>query len=301
MLTARASAPAPAPRRGFTIIELVVAFTLLAILGLLFTRILLSQGRFTDQMNALRGARMVSRQAMNILESELRMVQDSLGIDSASSDGKTIRVLAPYRFGLNCGVSGTNTVVSMLPEDSLVLAQAKYAGFAYRTSAGVYQIIYPTAPLGVDSPRTSTDPTQCTGSGATQAQIRTLTMNGRSGAILDLTPAQANAPRGQALFMFQRVTYTFKASTAFPGTIGLWRTVQGSSAEEVMAPFDTAARFKYWTRGATASVSSPPSLPLIRGVDVVFASKSTYTPLGRTSASKSTVVATIFFKNVRPF
>lgn len=288
-------------RRGFTIVELVVAFTILALLGVLFTRVLMSQGRFTDQQNALRGARMVSRQAMNILESEIRMVQDSGGIDSASTDGKTIRVLAPYRFGLNCGVSGTATVVSMLPVDSLSLAQAKYAGFAYRTSGGIYRTIFPTAPLGADSPSTSADPAQCTGALANQAQIKTLTLNGRAGAILDLKPSQAAAPKGQAVFFFQRITYTFKTSTAFPGQYGLFRTVQGGSNEEIMAPFDSSARFKYWTRGATSSVSAPPALALIRGVDVVFAAKSTYTPEGKSAPSKSTVVASIFFKNVRPF
>jgi prepilin-type N-terminal cleavage/methylation domain-containing protein len=288
-------------RRGFTVVELIVAMTLLGIIGVMFTRILLSQSRFTDQQNAIRGARTVSRQAMNLLESELRMVQDSGGIDSASTDGKTIRVLAPYRFGLNCGVSGTATVVSMLPTDSMSLAQAKYAGFAYRTNAGIYKTIYPTAPLGSDSPSVSADTAQCTGSGAAQAQIRTIALNGRVGAILDLKPAQAAAPKGQAVFFFQRITYTFKTSTAFPGQYGLFRTVQGSSAEEVMAPFDSTARFKYWTRGATASVSAPPSLALIRGVDVVFAANALYTPMGKSAPPKTTVVASIFFKNVRPF
>ena len=96
-------------------------------------------------------------------------------------------------------------------------------------------------------------------------------------------------------------TYTFKTSAAFPGQYGLFRTVQGAAAEEVMAPFDSSARFKYWTRSAAASVSSPPALALIRGVDVVFASRALYTPLGKTAPPKTTVVASIFFKNVRPF
>ena len=139
-------------RPAFSLAEILVTLTILGIVGAIFTRILLSQGRFADQQNALRGARMVSRQAMNILESELRMVQDSGGIDSASTDGRTIRALVPFRFGLNCGVSGANTVVSMLPVDSLTLAQAKYAGFAWRNQLGVYQTVVPAAPLGADAP-----------------------------------------------------------------------------------------------------------------------------------------------------
>jgi prepilin-type N-terminal cleavage/methylation domain-containing protein len=294
------STPRPrASRPAFSLVEVLVALTILAIIGAIFTRILISQGRFTDQQNAQRGARTVSRQALNILESELRMVQDSGGIDSASTDGKTIRVLAPYRFGLNCGVSKGRQVASMLPVDSLTLAQAKYRGFAWRNNAGVYTTVFPNQPLGNDSPEVSGDVTQCTGSKGNEAQIKTLSINKRAGSILDLRPPQGSAPQGQTIYFFQRITYTFKTSTAFPGEYGLFRTVEGAAAEELMAPFDSTARFKYWTRGAAASVSAPPALGLIRGVDVVFAARSQYTPMGKTAPSKSTVVASIFFKNVR--
>lgn len=298
VLTATAKSPR-LPRLAFTLAELLVALTIVGVLGLMFTRILVSQARFTDQQNALRGARTVSRQAMNILESELRMVQDSGGIDSVSTDGKAIRVLAPYRFGLNCGVSKGSSVVSMLPVDSLSLAQAKYAGFAWRNHQGEYQIIHPPAPHSADAPAPSADAKQCTGSGSTEARIKTVSLNGRTGAVVDVKPQQPQAPVGQAVFFFQRITYTFEPSTAYPGQLGLFRSVQGGPRDELMAPFDSAARFKYWTRGATSSVSAPPALGLIRGIDVVFAARSSYTPMGKTAPSKSTVVASIFFRNVR--
>ena len=289
-------------KRGFTIAELLVAMTIFAVLGTLFTRALLVQGRIADQQNAARSARMVARQGLNILESELRTVQDSGGIDSASTDGKTIRLLVPYRMGLNCGVSGTYSVVSMLPVDSLTLAQARYVGFAWRNQVGRYTTVLPGDPLGTNAPNTGADAAKCTGSAAGQAQIRTLTLNGRAGQVLGLSPAQASAPVGQAVFFFQRVTYTFRASVLFAGKYGLWRTVQGGgAAEEIMAPFDSLARFKYWTQGASASVAAPPSLALIRGVDVVFSATSTYTPMGRTQPAKTTAVASIFFRNVRAF
>lgn len=281
-------------RSGFTLVEVIVAFTIAALLGLMITRFLVSQSRFTDQQNALRGARAVSRLAMNVLESELRMVQDSGGIDLASGNGKTIRAFVPYRLGINCGMSGGRMIASMLALDSLSVAQARHAGFAWRDHGGVYHVVSST-----DVPAVTADPAQCTGSGAGQAGIRTPAFNGRAGAILDVQPPQPAAPVGQAVFFFQRVTYEFRASQAFPGQYGLYRTVDGGGSEELIAPFDSTARFKYWTRGASASVAAPPDVSLIRGVDVVLAAHSGYAPVGKLVPAKSTVIATIFFRNVR--
>jgi len=288
-------------RRGFSLAEVLVTMGILGILGVALTRLLLTQGRFADHQNALRNARAVSRQSLNVLMSDLRMVQDSGGIDSAATDGSGIRVIVPYRFGLNCGVAGDANVVSMLPVDSLVLEQAVYAGFAWRNAFGRYTVVYPDNPLTTDAPVSTGSSAQCTGNAAGQAQIRLTSVSGRSGVMLDLSPSQPAAPLGQAIFMFQRITYSFAASSAFPGKIGLWRTVQGGTAEEIVAPFDSDARFRFWTAGADTSVLSPPDLSDIRGVDVVFAANSTYTPTGRTSVAKSKVVTSMFFKNVRSY
>jgi type II secretory pathway pseudopilin PulG len=288
-------------RPAFSIVEILVALTILGILGVMFTRILLTQSRFTDQMHAVRGARTVSRQAMNLLESELRMVQDSGGIDSVTANGLLIRVLVPYRFGLICGVTAGKLVVSMLPVDSLTLAQARYTGFAWRNNNGRYTNVFPAAPQGADAPTTTVNPNDCTGSGTSQAEIKTLSLAGRSGTILGVSPAPTSAPKGQAVFFFQRITYFFEATQAYPGmpAYGLYRTVQGGPTEEIMAPFDYTARFRYWAAGASSAVSAPPALSQIRGVDLYSVSQSGYTPMGKTSPSKSTAVGSIFFKNVR--
>lgn len=281
-------------RAGFSLVEILVAFTILAILGAMLTRFLLAQSRFTEQQHALREARSVSRQAMNVLESELRMVQDSGGLESVSNDGRSITALVPYRFGLVCGVVGNSTVVSMLPVDSLMDAQAVFAGYAWRSRDGAYHNVFTTV-----TPATSSNANQCTGSGASQAGIRTLTLNGRSGAVLDVSPAATDATMGQPLFFFQRVTYEFKASGRAPGTYGLYRTVEGGTSEELLSLFDSSARFKYWTSGATASVAAAPAAALVRGLDVVLSAQSSYTPVTGTTPMSSAVVATIFFRNVR--
>lgn len=280
-------------RSGFSLVEIMVALTVLAILGTMLTRFLIAQSRFTEKQNALRGARMVTRQSMNILESELRMVQDSGGIEFAATNGKAISVLVPYAFGLNCGVAGLANVVSLLPTDSLSYSQATFTGFAWRSRRGDYTNVF----SGV-APTTSTNPTQCTGTGLLQAGLQTVTIAGRTGRIVEVRPAVLLAPIGQPIFLFQRVIYQFAASSTFPGAFALYRSVQGKPAEELMAPFDSTARFKYWTAGATASVAAPPAVALIRGLDVVLAARSTAaTP--QSTPARSNVVATIFFRNVR--
>jgi type II secretory pathway pseudopilin PulG len=284
-------------RAGFSLAEIIVATTVLAALGLAFTQLMLTQGRFSDQQNALRGARTVARQSMNVLLSELRMVQDSGFVVSAAADGKSITVDVPYRFGISCddASGGTKTVVSVLPVDSLLDAQAKYFGFAWRANDGTYYKELLSDVGGAAPTVPSTSSSQCSSEG-----IGVITVAGRTGQIIDLRPAGPTGPGG-AVFLFQRVTYAFKASVAFPGKKGLWRQATGGTDEELVAPFDTTARFKYWKQGATASTAAPPALDSIRGVDVVLAGLSTYTPSGKTSPSVSTLVTSVFFKNVRSY
>jgi prepilin-type N-terminal cleavage/methylation domain-containing protein len=298
MLISTLSRVHPPSRRAFSLTEILVALTILGIVGAVFTRILITQGRYTDLQHALGTARMVSRQAINILESEVRMVQDSGGIDSASTDGKVIRLKVPYRFGLNCGVASSKNVVSMLPEDSLTLSQALFAGWAWRNNVGRYT----TVPRGAfDEPSgPGGDSVQCTGSAATQAQIRTISIGGRSGAIQKITPVQTDAPKGQSVFFYQRITYRFGSSIAFPGRFGLYRTAQGGGETEIMAPFDTSARFRLWYQDSSvAKAYASPDLAKIRGIDIELPGQSAYTPMGKSAPSKTKIRASVFFKNVR--
>jgi len=77
----------PTLRRGFTLIEILVAMVIVAIIGAAFTKLLASQSRYFDQQTNIRKARSVARNSMNILLSDLRMVQDRGGIESAAADG----------------------------------------------------------------------------------------------------------------------------------------------------------------------------------------------------------------------
>jgi prepilin-type N-terminal cleavage/methylation domain-containing protein len=283
-------------RPGYSLPELLVALVIVGVVASGMTRLIVNQTRFYDAQTNIQTARTISRNATNILLSDLRMVQDTSGIDSAATDGKTIRVKVPYRFGMVCRVTGTQVTSSMLPTDSATLALATFAGFAWRNAAGVYTYV-----PGGSAPVLSGSSNDCTGSGAGQAQIRTVSVAGRTGGIFDVTGAGVTATAGSPLFWYQRITYSFAASSAHPGKIGLWRHVENGRSDELMAPFDTSARFKFFTEGADAAVTTPPALDLIRGIDLVLNSNSPNTASGASGPAKSQMTTSVFFKNVRAF
>lgn len=287
-------------RRGFTLLEMLIALTILGVIGAAATKLLTTQQRYFSNETNQRNARSIARSGMNVLLSDLRMVQDSGGVDSVSSDGKLIRVIVPYRFGINCGANVNGYTFSMLPIDSSVIATAVYGGYAYRDSAsGRYTIVTPPAPLSTNALTASTNASLCTG-GTTP--FRTLSINGRSGSIIDVSPtAVLGTPKvGAPVFLWQKVTYKFAASTVFPGFIALWRKTATSNSE-LIAPFDTSARFRFYQTGDDTSRVTVPSLDKIRGLDIVLNAKSPRAASGGSTNKTTNVITSVFFKNVRAF
>src|SRR5438045_9337613 len=76
---------------------------ILGVIGGALTRLFLSQSRFYDQQGQLRRARLVSRMAINATLSDLRMVEATGGLVSASPTQVTMRV--PYAIGLVCATT----------------------------------------------------------------------------------------------------------------------------------------------------------------------------------------------------
>ena len=291
------------PRKGFTLNEVVISLVILSVIGAAFTRILTYQTRYLAHETSLRTARSVARTANNILLSDLRTVQDSGGVDSVTSDGKLIRILVPYRFGLVCGTSALVTTVSMLPIDSATIALSVYKGFAWRDSlTGRYHYLVPANPTTSDIPVTSTTPATCTGSGPGQAQINAVSTSGRTGSTLDLkSTAASGATVAAPIFFFQKVTYSFRTSGVYPNALGLWRNVEGGVNEELVAPFDTAARFRFYKPGDDTSSVAPPTIAEIRGLELVLAALSPVKSSNQASKPMQKVVTSVFFKNVRAY
>src|SRR5258705_7814256 len=115
-------------RHGFTLVEILTSLFILGILGLAFVRLITSQSRFAEGQMALRNARSVSRNAMNIMLTDFRMVQDSGGLRYAARDSVTVRV--PVAFGLLCANTAGIATFTILPVDSAMTALGEYAGWA---------------------------------------------------------------------------------------------------------------------------------------------------------------------------
>lgn len=265
-------------RRGLSLVEVLIAIVLLGIVGAGITRLLQSQMRFFSRSTNLRDARAVTRNALNIMRSEMRMIEPT-GVIGASGDSLTVYL--PYAMGLNCSVS-TGTFI---PVDSLTWATASYGGYAWRDTASNASYTYVTS---------TTAPTAGLATSCSLAGMAAIP-NGRN---LVLSPAIPTAVVGAPLMLFQVVTYKFANSTLSPGRIALWRNVRGGASEEIAVPFDAGSGFRFYVAGATTAQDAVPSpLNTIRGVEIVLRGESERTSSGSGTPEESNARLSILFRN----
>lgn len=285
-------------RRGFTLVEMLITLTILGIIGGALTKLIMVQARFSQNQMALRSARNVSRDAMNIMLTDLRMVQDSGGLVAASPDSVTVRI--PLAFGLVCSTSG-GTTIALLPADSAMAAMGIYGGYAIRDSAsGLYNYTQAATPTAVSNLAAGL-PATCVTAG-----IDSVKYAGRSTRIVTLPDSPVGTSNvGWPAFIYQRVTYKFDNSSAYPGRRGLWRLVktQDPSApvkDEIIAPFDASSKFRFYALNADAAQDTlPTKLSDVRGVELVLAGSSNEKLTANQQARQATMVTGVFFKNRR--
>ncbi len=187
-------------RRGFTLIELLTALTIFGVIAGALTGLIVSQSRFYSQQDATREARSTSRAALNMILSDLRMVEAIGGIEAADAQSITVRV--PYSFGIVCTSVGLTAVVSLLPTDPTTVASAGFSGYAWRNAGGGYTYVTVGTPMSSPITTLCTDP---------PISIKTLP----GGRVVGLP--DPGAPTGTPVFLFQRIEYYFADSDALPG------------------------------------------------------------------------------------
>ena len=268
-------------RAGISLVELLVALTLLGFIGISILRTFTSQARLADMNTKRLDARAVSRAPVNLFMSEARMVETGNGMVAASASSVTLRI--PVALGVVCGTSGTATVLSLMPVDSAVYASAAISGHAYRQDNGVY--VYTE---GTTSVTPGGDATCTAGSITTVAGGRTVLV----------TPQMPAATIGAVAFIYQRVRYDFAPSTALGGRVGLWRTLEQSGvAEELAAPFDASSRFRFYRNDQDTSDTVVPTLSEIRGLQLELVGASERARFGRQTPETSRLQTAVFFMN----
>jgi prepilin-type N-terminal cleavage/methylation domain-containing protein len=293
-------------RRGFTLIELMLALIVSAVVGAALIRMTLAQGRFMDQQEAWRSARGVSRSGINRMISDLRMVENGSnaaagGLEAAVAGGQDFTIRVPYAFGIVCTAAAATTTVSLLPVDSAMYSAPGHSGFAVRRDDGTYDYytstVLNTAPAAVAQ-------TACNTVVAPDKAIVTLpSINGSPAAIaVTLTSTVNMAPtpkKGQIVFLYRRIRYQFKNSTALPGRTGLFRIpLSGGGEEELATPFAATARVNFYVlNNSTAQAAVPAPLTDTRGLELVLDGMSERTPDGSTAPKTASVTTSVFFQN----
>jgi len=242
-------------RAGFTLGEVLVALVMTGVIGAAVTGVFISQSQFFDTQEKAGAARAVTRGAVAMLMSELRMIERGGGVITANDT--LLRVRVPYRMGLACRVNAVGVWVTFLPADPSVAANAVYGGYAFRDPAsGAY-----TYMEGGNVPESvgGAVAASCAGQGyAVVANGVEQRVRPTSGVTL-----------GSPVFVYQIVEYVFRPSVAVPGTVALWREVIGSNTdEELVAPFDTTVGFRYYANDAANPAAAPADLTTITGVEL---------------------------------
>lgn len=268
-------------RDGFTLVELMIVMVISALVGTAIVKLFVSQAQFFDRQAQARESRSVSRGALNVLMSDLRMVETSNGVVNA--DPATLVVRVPYAFGVVCASSLVSTTISRLPLDESFYPAGVFAGYAWLAPTGAYTYVGATALPAL-------------GAAATCAGESITTLPG--GAVLLLTPGTAGAVPGSLAFMYQEVAYRFAASAQVPGRMALWRSVAGGANEELIAPFGDGARFRFFVNNLPdAQDAAPGAGSELRGVELVLPGASERRAVGMQAYAVSDLTTAVFFKN----
>ena len=279
-------------RRGFTLIELLVALVLFSIVGALFTKLMTVQGRFFDRQGMGNAARNVSRASLNRIVSDFRMIEATGGVVAATSTSLTLRI--PFAIGVMCKNANGGTVLSLLPVDPTTYSQATanngFYGYAWRNfTTGVYSY--------VENPASEADgdPAACT------SVSITMVPNGRTVLVTPTLPAGGGL--GTPVFLYNKIRYDFKVSTAVPGKLGLYRTQiapgGNENTEELVAPFANTAGWKFFSvnGGLVAQVNPPANLADLRGLELHLDGISENIAPGMVANETAPFTTAVYFKN----
>ena len=274
-------------RRGFTLVELLVAVAVGGLLGVALTRLLVSDSKFVERQEAMLAARQTARTGLNWTAVELRMVGNG-GLAVATPESVTVRI--PYAFGITCDRFGNEHIVALAPSDSITYTGAVAEGLAWRQSDGSY---VPVTGIGVSA---SANAAPCVANGVSVAPGgRLVAVSGVPGG------GPWRPPPGAIAYLYHSVTYKFDASVDLPGRVALWRRAGNGPYEELAAPFDTASGFAFLTSTSiTAQTTPPTNLGTVHGLEIRLIGASERVPRGAQAPTTFELITQLRFRNRTP-
>lgn len=283
--------------RGFTLPELLITMVVMGILGLALARILINNSQFVSQQDAMMEAREGARSAVNVMSPELRVISDG-GLIAAQRD--SIRARVPYAFGVVCAQVAGTTYATLMPTDSLIYASATLGGLVWQTTSRMWSSATIT---GITVSSTAlTAP--CDLPWPSFDSIRVVVPGGQRIQFGSMSAAQTRPP-GTLFYLYQNVTYRFRPSVDLPGRRGLWRRAGAAAYEELVAPFDTSARFAF-LMGPNLQVDTRPNFTTqvrrdsIRGLELRLVAASQYIPQGKAGYQNFDMRTSVLFLNRMP-
>jgi len=261
----------PSRSAGFTLIEVMVALVISAILSGVIFQLVRGQGRFVSVQNAREEVQQNARGALEIISSELRTIHPS-GLASAGKSAVTFRL--PRAWGISCGGGSATQLTAVFPAalpDGMT-ALAGISGIMGDETANA-ALVYTPAP-GSGTVQTVTGRAEIDLSLAANA-CSALRPVGATTEVLALQFTGTNlpvVPRGNRLYLFQTVTYDVDQSG---GQYWIYRNDQ-----PLAGPLTTDTSglvFNYWQNAGGTRLSAPvpaADLPTVGRVAVSVRTKS---------------------------
>lgn len=275
-------------RSGFTLVELVMAIVLGALVAGTLYRALVAQARFFAAQSAREEVQQNTRAALELIGSELRTMPGGDALVRAAADSITLR--AARTWGVVCAAGGGTSL-------SIAHPAGAGAGGAVNTGTGLAVNFgsagEPSWSDGVRVTAVSGPSSTCGGEGmGEQIEVRTYTLGAvpRRGTV---TPSPGNV-----VYVYDQVTYRTGASAGVPG-VWIQRRIGdgGASSNQPMAGPVTeegaGLHFQYFAAGSDVPLTTPISDAAVRGevkrVMVVVESVSS----GRAGGAPATKADTI--------
>lgn len=248
-------------RRGFTLVEILVALVISGILATVIFQLLQGQSRFVATQSSREEVQQNARGGLDLITSEMRGVPPGAVVAGSNN---MIEFLAPKAWGLLCSVSSPYTVLfPQLPATAVFTSEPASA-----------RLVFPTGTPGGWTART------VSGVPAAATTATACSALNPEGPVAMYTVSAGAAPAsvqvGDRVFLARQTVYD--AAVESGGTVAWLRRNNGTNQEAILGPLASATTGLVFTfrdaNGAVLSSVNSTNNTNIRSVEVQLTTQS---------------------------